>query len=141
MITREELQSLGFNTRRAASPTEIKEAEESVGQISSELSNLLRISNGLKFEWFTLYPVYIDTEKKQTWDSLQRANDPTTSKFTDDSEFLEKFLIVSELSGNNFAVICKADNTIWFTDEGELSQTDLDIWEFLKVITREVNEL
>jgi hypothetical protein len=108
----------------------------------SELTDLYRATNGLVLEWFRVLPIEDDQNLKKTWDGLRRANDPSTSPYLNaNADLLKRFLVFATLGGGKVAVLDRQDNSIWYEENEELYQTDLDFEGFLETMFREVAEL
>lgn len=123
-----------------ASSTAIAEAENVVGPLPAELSELLTISNGIACRSFRLYSAFDRTHVKKTWESLQRANDSSkTQALGGDQELLSRFLVIADI-GNGFAVWDRTDSTIWFEEihDENLHQTDLSLREFVELMVQNV---
>lgn len=99
-------------------------------------------TNGLDSGWLKVLPLADATTIKRTWDSLQRANDPSkTAYFGGDEELLHRFLIFAALDAVRCAAFDRSDGTIWYEEDGELQQTDLNLSDFIELCLREVREL
>ena len=142
MVTKQEFDELGIKTYSKATNEEILQAEKDCGYIPDDLKNMFRVSNGINFDWFEIYPIYSKSDIKRTWDSLSRVNKIDTSVYiSDDNEFLNKFLIFAKLSGPDYAVYEKVNDSIWYSNNKELNKTNLDLTSFIKTVAREVSEL
>jgi hypothetical protein len=112
-----------------------------IGPVPPLFSDLYALTNGFAHDWFRVLPIEDIGNPKKTWDSLQRANDPTRSKFfRDNPDILQRFMVFAEISGGNCAMLDRTDMTIWY-QEGDLHQTDLNLIEFILTEFREVGEL
>jgi hypothetical protein len=121
----------------------IKRAEQP-GNLSfpDDFGTLSEVTNGLRSDWFHLLPFHSPDDVKDTWDSLNRANDPTTTRFLGrDDELMKRFFIFAEIGGSHCACIDRKDGSIWFEDDEGLHQTDMDLREFVETTLREVAEL
>lgn len=131
----------GFVLQQPASEKLIEQARDFL-HLPPAVCDFYAVSNGLQYEWFRIPPIHDPANVKQTWDSLQRVNDPGASKFLrGEPELLQRFLIFAELSGPECAVIQREDGSIWITENEELHQTELEIIEFISTCIREVIEL
>ncbi len=114
----------------------IAEVESAVGQLPSELSELLRHSNGLRCRSFHLFSAFDRKHYKKTWESLQRANDPKHADALDgDPSLLARFLVFADI-GNGFAFWDRTDGAIWFNEshDQDLVQTKLSFREFVETM-------
>ncbi len=120
----------------------IDAAASRLGGLPDDLAELYRKTNGLSLGWFTIYPVYDDSRIKKTWDSLLRANDPTTAPDGARGwpELAPRFLIFASFAGPGFAAYDREQGRIWFFEDDELHETDLDLPEFIRTIAREVRD-
>ena len=119
-----------------ASEELIAGAEMSLGPLPVLLRDLLQQTNGLVCRSFCLYPVFDPSRPKKTWESIQRVNDPrTTRALAADADLLKRFLVFADI-GNGFAAMDRNDGTIWFEEESGSSfdQIDLDLREFVEVM-------
>ena len=72
----------------------LAKAELSVGTLPSDLRSMYRVTNGLRYEWFNIFPIEQKVEIKETWDGLLRANDKKRTKFLGGGEeLLSRFLV------------------------------------------------
>ena len=87
--------SAKYNFRLAPpAPTGLIEKTHSVLELPKSLQHLYSITNGLRCGWFRIPPIYDPDRVKQTWESIQRVNDPATSKYlADENDFLKRYLI------------------------------------------------
>lgn len=131
----------GARTRHGVLDEQLTEAERAIGTLPSTLRELLRITNGLSLNSFKLFPVFDTTDAKNTWESLQRMNDPVATRYLGkDPTLLKRFLIFSDIGGGDCAVIDRSDGSIWYEDKGELNQTDFDVVGFIEASLREQAE-
>lgn len=135
------LADYGVKKIRPISKPGVSTALGELGSVPNELKELYQITNGLSYGWFRVFPIEDKSNIKRTWDSIQKANNPQTSKYLDgNDELLGRFLAFCEIGGGNVAVIDRNDFSIWF-EEDELHQTDLSLYEFIETTFREVKEL
>ena len=114
---------------------------EAIGPVPPAFSDLYAFTNGFTHAWFRILPIEDSGNLKKTWDSLQRANDPSRSKyFHCNPDILKRFMVFAEISGGNCAILDRTDMTIWY-QEGDLHQTNMSILEFIITEFREVEEL
>lgn len=106
-----------------------------------EITDFYLECNGLEFGWFKILHIEDKNNIKHTWDGIIRANSDGTSKFLNNKELLEKFLVFASLGFGSCGVISRSDNTIWFEQDDELHQTTLSLEEFIEVSLKEVLEL
>lgn len=130
---------------RALPPLETSEIESAavrIGGIPAQLRNFYEQCNGLSCEWFRVLPIESQRDVKRTWNGISRANDPLTTSFLGaDRELLRRFLVFASLDAGRCAVIDRTDESIWFEEADELSQTDLDLAGFIEYCLKEVMEL
>ena len=130
-----------FDLEPAASADMIDQAKDAL-QLPQVICDFYAVCNGLQHGWFRVPPLFNPDRVKLTWDSIQRANDPQKSKYLrGQNDFLKDFLVCATLSGADYAVLKRADNTIWFSMGNELNQTDLTFIELIATCLREVDEL
>jgi hypothetical protein len=115
----------------------ISKYEDSYGMIPNDLKQLYSITNGIEGDNFRILPLYDESNSKKTWDNLERANNPLTSKFSLDSKLLDRFLIFGEIGGNHCAMFDKSDYSIWFEDDNGYHRTDLNLEEFIEGLVKE----
>jgi hypothetical protein len=111
-------------------------AEEKLGVIPPELAALYRATNGLENRSFRILPVFDEARTKKTWDSLQRLNDPATTRaLAGDRALLGKFLVFADI-GNGYAMINRSDGRIWFEElnQVDVKETDLTFREFVEIM-------
>lgn len=99
------------------------------------------LTNGLAYEWFRVLSIEDPSNIKRTWDSIQKANDLSKSKFELDEEFLNRFVVFAEIGAGKCAVFDKTDGSIWYEENDDLQRTDLDLETFLETCLKEVEEL
>ena len=110
-------------------------------ELGEEFIDLYSATNGLSLGWFRVLPIQDSVRIKKTWDGLQRANDPKTSKYELDEEFLGRFVVFAETGPGECAVWDKTDGTIWYEEGEEYHQTNLSLKKFVELCLREVTEL
>jgi hypothetical protein len=122
----------------AASAAVINEAERVVGELPTELKELLAYSNGLVCRSFRLFSAFDRDQPKKTWESLQQVNNPQkTRALGGDRDLLARFLVFADIGGG-FAVWDRTDNSLWFeeTHDADLRQTDLSLIAFVETMVR-----
>ncbi len=120
---------------------EITSELDQLGPVPGDLIDFYKVTNGVTFEWFKIFPIEDKSNIKKTWNSLQRANDLKKSNFLDrDEELFKRFLIFASISGGNCALIDRTDFTIWY-EEDDLFDTDLSLFEFIEIGFKEVRDL
>ncbi len=142
---KEELKQLsdkyGFQLMPPA-PADLREETYSALKMPKSLRQFYSVANGITHEWFRIPPISDPNRIKKTWNSIQRINDPNTSRYLDDEpEFLERFLVFAELSGPDYGAFDREDSTIWYSEGDNLHETDLDLLTFIQIGLREVDEL
>lgn len=116
--------------------------EQLFSGLPSDLVAIYKVTNGLVSEWFHMLPIYSPENAKNTWDSLERANEATSTRFLGgDEERMERFFIFAEIGGGNCACIQRKDGSIWFEDEEGIHQTDLNLRDFVETMLQEVADL
>jgi hypothetical protein len=114
----------------------VDQMEATLGPLSADLRGFYERSNGLLGGNFRILPVFDPHRPRQTWDSIERANDPTTSKFVSDPDFLRAFLIFAQIEGG-FVGLSRKDGSIWFSDQDTFRQTDLDVAGLIEALAKE----
>ncbi|HEX2835649.1 MAG TPA: SMI1/KNR4 family protein [Thermoanaerobaculia bacterium] len=130
------LRSHGLARAAGASAEQIAGAEFRVGSLPPDLRALYSITNGVVAANVEILPLFDRGELKRTWESLERANDVATSDYVDDAEFLKRFLIFADLGGG-FAAFDRTDGTIWYSEDDDLHQVDVDLRQFLDLLLKE----
>jgi hypothetical protein len=120
----------------------LRETVSELGLFPAELLELYGYCNGLSLNWFRIFPIEDKTHIKKTWDGIKRANDPKKSSYLGkDQGLFQRFLIFANLGGGTCAVIDRADESIWYEENGELHQTDFSILDFIDTCLREAKEI
>ena len=70
-----------FKKRKAVASKVIEKYMGDTNYILIDLKDLYAITNGLTYEWFDLLPIENLKDIKNTWNSLQRANNITKTNF------------------------------------------------------------
>ena len=99
----------------------------------SDLYEFYRLSNGIEYENFRILPFYDPNNPKKTWDSLERANDPHTTKFSLDGDLLNKFFVFAELGASHCAMYDRIDGSIWYEDDEGYHRTTMNLKEFVEL--------
>lgn len=127
-----------LRTFAPASDARLATARDRVRDLPAELDAFYKITNGLAAGSFKILPIEDETDKKRTWDSLQRANDVRTTRFLGRSvQMLESFIVFADIGVGRAAAISRSDGSIWYEDDGELRQTDLSLEAFIETSLRE----
>jgi hypothetical protein len=116
----------------------IAEAEHLLGELPGELKDVLARANGLVCRSFRLLSAFDRDQPKKTWESLQRANDPSTTRaLGGDPDLLARFLVFADIGGG-FAAWDRVQGSIWFEEahDEELCHTDLSLSEFVETMVR-----
>jgi hypothetical protein len=109
------------------------------GPVPTELVELYSITNGLTCEWFRILPMESKSQIRRTWDSLERANDPSRSRYLNaDRELLRKFLVVADIGFGECAAIRRNDFSIWYQEGEELLHTRMSLLDFIERCLKEV---
>lgn len=110
--------------------------------LPSDFVSLYGAANGLRSDWFNILPIHSPDDVKNTWDSLNRANDPSTTRFFGgDDDLMKRFFIFAEIGGGCCASCDRNDGTIWYEDDEGIHQAEFDLKEFIGTTLREVAEL
>jgi len=120
------------------SPVVIAEAERALGNLPGEIKDLLARSNGLVCRSFRLFSAFDSEQPRKTWESLQRANDPSkTQALGGDRELLARFLVFADI-GAGVAVWDRTQRSIWFeeTRDDQLRQTFFTLRDFVETMVR-----
>lgn len=130
----------GFKTIKPLS-REVIEGLVSILGLNAAFLELYLITNGLSHGWFRILPIEDPSNIKDTWDSIQKANDADKSKFELDEDFLNRFVVFAEIGAGECAVFDRTDGSIWFEEDEELQKTDMDLAYFIETCLKEVEEL
>jgi hypothetical protein len=125
-----------LESRQPARIEDIVDAEQAIGPIPRDLRAIYQTTNGLRCRSFSLFPVFEASDPKATWESVQRANDPsTTGALGGNQALLAKFVVFADI-GNGFAAMDRIDGTIWFEESGspDLTQTDFTVMAFIETM-------
>lgn len=134
--------SYEFHTQKPVSSDLVKKTLRGLDVSYPELEKLYTIANGLSAEWFTLFPVEDPQNLKKTWNGIQWANSIEKTPYLQrNADLLRRFLVFAEIGGGKVAVIDRGDGSIWFEEDGKLSQTDLRLEEFIELSLKKVSEL
>ncbi len=133
----------GFSTKKPLSDDILTSRLKSLGVESLDGIEFYRNTNGMTYEWFEVFPLYDKQNLKNTWNSLERINDPEHSSYLKGypSEVRSRFLVFASIGGDGCALIDRNDSSIWFEENEELHQTDLSLMEFIEMMCKEVSEL
>lgn len=98
-----------------------------------EFKSFYEVTNGIRSEIFNVFPTYSNYDIKNTWDSLERVNNPKTTRFlNNDNDLLGRFFIFAEVGGGHCACVDRDDGSIWYEDNEGIHQTDLDLRQFIE---------
>lgn len=133
----------GFSTKSPLPSKIVTSKLKTLGIESSDVSEFYERTNGIVYEWVEIFPLYDEQNIKNTWNSVERINDPAHSPYLNGypSEIRDRFMIFASIGGDGCALIDRNDMTIWFEEEEELHQTDLSLMEFVETMCKEVSEL
>jgi len=122
--------------------TTIDSAAAALGGIPDDLGELYRATNGLSLGWFAIFSVYVESRPKQTWNSISRANQPehVPGAAGEWPGLLSDFLIFASFAGPGFAAFDRKHWRIWYFQDDELHETDLDLAGFIRTVAREVRD-
>ena len=129
-----------FSTLQPVSKIKVETTTENL-KLSKEFTEFYLSCNGLTHEWFRVLPIFDTENPKSTWDSIERANNASESKFQLDSDFLSRFSVFAEIGAGECAIFDKADGAIWYEENGDFHRTTLDLFEFIETCLREVDEI
>ena len=106
----------------ALAPLDFRSEAFNTLEMPEALRQFYNITNGITHGWFRIPPIYDPNQTKKTWDSIQRLNDPNTSKYlSGETEFLKRFLVFAELSGPDYGVFDKGDGSIWYSEADDMT--------------------
>src|SRR5215813_137268 len=132
----------GVRTRAGASEFLLAQCEAKIGDLPTELRELLKISNGLHREWLSVLPIFNSVQPKHTWDDVIRANNPEATRFlTWSPNLLGEFLVFADIGGQKCAAFHRQTGAIWFEDMDEFTETSLSLDGFIETALREVRDL
>ena len=132
----------GVCTQAGASEFLLAQCEAKIGGLPTELRELLKVSNGLHWEWFSILPIFNREQPKHTWDDILRANNPETTRFLKCApHLLGEFLVFADIGYEKCAAFHRRTGAIWFEDENEFAETSLSLDEFIETALREVRDL
>jgi len=125
-----------------ASVATIDSAAAALGGIPDDLAELYRATNGLSLGWFAIFPVYDESRLKKTWNSISRANSPSHAPGAarEWPELLSDFLVFASFAGPGFGAFDRNLWHIWYFEDDELHETDLDLAGFIRTVAREVRD-
>jgi hypothetical protein len=125
-----------------ASAEAVEKARKQIEEFPGDLESFLKSTNGLAAGSFKMLPLEDSRDIKRTWDSLQRANDPRSTRFLGRSpQLLERFIVFADIGVGRAAALDRTDGSIWYEEEGELRQTDLTLEGFIDSLVREIASL
>ncbi len=97
-------------------------------------------TNCIFHEVFTILPICDNRFPKTSWDSIERANDISLSKFSVPKDMLKDFVIFAQLQGMTCAMMAKDDGSIWYEDAEGFHRTTLNLNDFLIEASKELYE-
>ena len=134
--------SYDFRQRKPVSSDLVSKALNGLGLANPDLKEFYRATNGLSFEWFTVFAIEDPNDIKRTWKGLGWANAlEKTSYLNRSEELLRRFVVFADIGDSKVGVIDRKDNSIWFEENGKLHQTDLGLREFVELGLKEAAEL
>lgn len=120
---------------------EVEKLKVDIPDIPQELLSLYLASNGLRIGTAQVLPAEAKSSVKRTWDSIQRANSPSTSRFFDgDPDFFSRFIVFAEIGAGEAAVFDRTDGSIWYENEEHLKMTSFTLQDFLQALVKEAAE-
>ena len=114
--------------------------EINILNLTNDLKEFYSVTNGLFYSYFEILPLIDYKNIKKTWDSLQRANDINNSRFFIDENFIDEFVIFSDIGTGEYGAYKKSNGSIWYSENNSLYETTLTLEEFIKVNLREASE-
>jgi len=133
-------QEFGVRVRKPLPADSVRRVLTQVECQHDELNAFYCVTNGMSSEWFEIFPMFDDRDKKHTWQNIVRVNDPAKTCFLQ-PELLPRFLIFAGISGGKVAVIDRTDGSVWNEDGDQLCQTILSLADFIETCLREVRDL
>ncbi len=123
----------GLHFFEPAPQEKIIEFEKKHGKLPEDLKRFYKVTNGFEYENFTIFPLLNKDNLKRTWDSLEKANAPKSTKFKIPAEdFLSKFLIFGSLEGMDMMLYDKEDSSLWYEDQEGYHKTNLTLIKFIE---------
>jgi len=124
-----------------ASPQSVEAAIKSVGDIPDCLKYFWLSTNGIIINSLKILPVENFKNKKtikQTWDSIQRANDEKKTRFLSSSLILLKdFIVFSDIGVGYAGLISRRNKSIWFEDIDCIRETSSCLEDFISSFLNE----
>jgi hypothetical protein len=99
--------------------------------LSADFQNFYKITNGLESENLSILPFQDNANLKHTWDSIEKANNLTETKYSLPANLFKDFIIFGQLEGLNAVMLNKEDHSIWYEDANGYQQTDLNLKGFI----------
>jgi hypothetical protein len=124
------IESLNGKILAPQSTAIIEKAKEKLN-FSEEIKDFFMQTNGMYHEQLRVLPLFDKSNPKLTWDSIERANDITTTKFNVDENLLKDFAVFAELEGLTCAMVSKEDGKIWYEDSEGFHRTKLSLEDFI----------
>jgi len=83
-----------------------------------------------------------ESRLKKTWNSISRANSPSHAPGAarEWPELLSDFLVFASFAGPGFGAFDRNLWHIWYFEDDELHETDLDLAGFIRTVAREVRD-
>jgi hypothetical protein len=126
-----------IRARTGVDVVRLVEVEAALGPLPRCLYQLYRTTNGLAAGTFCVLPIFDANAAKATWDSIERANTSGVTRFLGgDAELLSMFLVFADIGGERCAAFGRADNRIWYESNGEMTQTNIELAEFVDASLR-----
>ena len=121
-----------------ASEESIRRVRTDVEKLPVALEELYRVTNGIRAGTFKVLPIADKSDIARTWDSIERANNPASSRFLGRSkELLSRFIVFADIGAGRAGASDRTDGSIWFQANGELCQTDFDLKSFVEANLKE----
>jgi hypothetical protein len=118
--------------------TQVSKALATIGPVPDQLIELYHVTNGFSQNHFRVFPIESGNDIRNTWDSIQRANDPQHTKYLGaNQELLEQYLVFADIGFGTCAAIKRRGGSIWYEEKGELHETNLNLLDFISTCFRE----
>ncbi len=130
----------GLNFLKPLEEEEISRFEKKFGTLPEELKSLYRITNGIEYETFKIFPLFDKKNFQKTWDNLEACNTSNLTKFKilHDADFLKKFLIFGYTEGMKMLKYDRKDSSIWYENSSGYNKTNLNlIWLIKGMVSEE----
>ena len=111
----------------------LENLEKQIGYIPKDLKDFYKVTNGLFCENFYILPIEDYQNIKKTWESINRANNQEMTPYLNaNPDLLKKFIIFSDIGFLQACAFNRENNSIWFEEDGELYETNLNLGQFIE---------